>query len=119
MGFTEIASKFWKVGATIGLDNHGGLSLQTMMVFDAICHLSADKLTVENANKKLKELHGFKLNTASLSRNNKILKKLGLMKLEESANDARYKNVILTAKGHDLKNAMGRGGTSNIRTINR
>ena len=119
MGFTEIASKFWKAGATLGLDNHGGVSLQTMMVFDAICHLSVSELTVDNANKKLKDLHGFKLNTASLSRNNKILKKLGLMKLEENRDDARFKDIILTAKGHDLKNAMGRGGTSNIRTINR
>ncbi len=119
MGFTDIASRFWKIGASIGLNVHGGISLLSMMLFDAICHLPQDKLTVENANSKLHEVYGIKLNTASLSRNNKLLKKIGLIKLQESANDARYKDVVLTTKGHELKKYMGKSGLSNIRTINR
>ena len=83
-----------------------GVGLNTMILFDAIAQLSKDKLTVENSNNKLDELYGFKFNSATLSRNNTNLMKLGLIKLKEGATDRRYKQIILTERGKDFKRIL-------------
>lgn len=100
--FGEIASKFSKLSNTKGIGN--GLYLHTLMLFHSICHLRAGELTVENANKKHAELYGEFLNSASMSRNNQVLVKLGLIKLHESTEDRRQKDIILTTVGHKFKN---------------
>ena len=78
-----------------------------MMLFDAICHLAPNEMTVANANKKLNEMYGFEFNSATLSRNNTTLMELGLIRLKESSEDRRYKEILLTApKGVQVKKLM-------------
>ena len=100
--FGEIASKFSKLGDNKNIGN--GLYLHTLMLFHSICHLRNDELTVENANKKYAELYGEFLNSASMSRNNQVLVKLGLIKLHESNADRRAKEIMFTTVGHKFKN---------------
>ena len=100
--FGEIASKFSKLGDNKNIGN--GLYLHTLMLFHSICHLRNDELTVENANKKHAELYGEFLNSASMSRNNQVLVKLGLIKLHESNTDRRAKVIMFTTVGHKFKN---------------
>ena len=100
--FGEIASKFSKLSDNKGIGN--GLYLHTLMLFHAVCHLKTDEMTVENAKKKYAELYGEFLNSASLSRNNQVLVKMGLVKLHESTEDRRQKDIILTTVGHKYKN---------------
>ena len=59
---------------------------------------------VENANKMFHKLHGITLNSASLSRNNAVLVKLGLIKLAESSTDRRQKDIIFTTVGVRFRN---------------
>lgn len=99
--FGEIASKFSKLGDNKKIGN--GLYLHTLMLFHSICHLNSDEMTVENANKKHAELYGEFLNSASMSRNNQVLVKLGLIKLHESVEDRRHKSLLLTTVGHKYK----------------
>ena len=103
MKFSDIARRFFMKG--IGKFKNG-VGLNTMILFDAIAQLSKDKLTVENSNNKLDELYGFKFNSATLSRNNTNLMKLGLIKLKEGATDRRYKQIILTERGRDFKRIL-------------
>ena len=103
MKFSAIARIFFMTG--IGKFKNG-VGLNTMILFDAIAQLSKDKLTVENSNNKLDELYGFKFNSATLSRNNTNLMKLGLIKLKEGATDRRYKQIILTERGRDFKRIL-------------
>ena len=103
MKFSAIARRFFMTG--IGKFKNG-VGLNTMILFDAIAQLSKDKLTVENSNNKLDELYGFKFNSATLSRNNTNLMKLGLIKLKEGATDRRYKQIILTERGKDFKRIL-------------
>ena len=103
MKFSDIALRFFMTG--IGKFKNG-VGLNTMILFDAIAQLSKDKLTVENSNNKLDELYGFKFNSATLSRNNTNLMKLGLIKLKEGATDRRYKQIILTERGRDFKRIL-------------
>ena len=103
MKFSDIARRFFMIG--IGKFKNG-VSLNTVILFDAIAQLSKDKLTVENSNNKLDELYGFKFNSATLSRNNTNLMKLGLIKLKEGATDRRYKQIILTERGKDFKRIL-------------
>jgi hypothetical protein len=70
----------------------------------------ADSGGVENANKKLDEMYGFKFNSATLSRNNTTLMELGLIRLSERATDRRYKDIMLTTKGHSVKKLMYQSG---------
>ncbi len=91
--FTEIASKFFRLG--LGKFKNG-VALNSVILFDAICHLGPNEMTVANANSKLDELYGFKFNSATLSRNNTTLMELGLIRLKESTEDRRYKEVLLT-----------------------
>ena len=99
--FGEIASKFNKLGENKKVGN--GLYLQTLMLFHAMCHLKSDELSVENANKKHGQLYGEFLNSASLSRNNAVLVKLGLIKLHESETDRRMKSIMFTIAGTKFK----------------
>ena len=103
MKFSDIARRFFMTG--IGKFKNG-VSLNTVILFDAISQLSKDKLTVENSNNKLDELYGFKFNSATLSRNNTNLMKLGLIKLKEGVTDRRYKQIILTERGKDFKRIL-------------
>jgi|ETNmetMinimDraft_33_1059910.scaffolds.fasta_scaffold81093_2 hypothetical protein len=114
--FTEIASRFFRL--SLGKYKNG-CSLNTVILFDAICHLASDELVgnedadsggVENANKKLDEMYGFKFNSATLSRNNTTLMELGLIRLSERATDRRYKDIMLTTKGHSVKKLMYQSG---------
>ena len=114
--FTEIASRFYRL--SLGKYKNG-CSLNTVILFDAICHLASDELVgnedadsggVENANKKLDEMYGFKFNSATLSRNNTTLMELGLIRLSERATDRRYKDIMLTTKGHSVKKLMYQSG---------
>ena len=109
--FTEIASKFFRLsmGKTNKFKN--GCSLNAIILFDAICHLAPDKMTVENSNKKLYELYGFEFNSATLSRNNTTLMELGLIRLTENSDDRRYKTIMLTTpKGVLVKKIMSSDG---------
>ena len=100
--FGKTSSEFFKLSRNKGIGN--GLYLNTLMMFHAMCHLKSDELSVENANKKYANLYGTFLNSASLSRNNAVLVKLGLIKLSESAEDRRAKEIIFTTVGHKFKN---------------
>ena len=60
------------------------------------------KLTI--VNKMFHKLHGITLNSASLSRNNAVLVKLGLIKLAESSTDRRQKDIIFTTVGVRFRN---------------
>jgi len=57
-------------------------------------------------NNKFNLLYGNKLNSASLSRNNAVLTKLGLIKLVEDPKDARAKIVELTPVGEKFAKLM-------------
>ena len=100
--FGEVMSKFYTLGRNKGIDN--GLYLLTLMLFHSMCHLKDDQSNVENANKMFHKLHGITLNSASLSRNNAVLVKLGLIKLHESVNDRRQKDIIITTLGVKMRN---------------
>ena len=100
--FGEVMSKFYTLGRNKGLDN--GLYLHTLMLFHCMCHLKEGSLNVENANKMFHKLHGITLNSASLSRNNAVLVKLGLIKLAESSTDRRQKDIIFTTVGVRFRN---------------
>jgi hypothetical protein len=103
--FTEVASRFFRLALDKKFKN--GCNLNSAILFDAICHLPSDEMTVENANKKLFEMYGFKFNSATLSRNNTTLMELGLIKLVESSDDRRYKEIKLVApKGVQVKKLM-------------
>jgi len=91
--FTEIASKFFRLG--LGKYKNG-VNLNSTILFDAICHLAPNEMTVVNANKKLNEMYGFEFNSATLSRNNTTLMELGLIRLKESTEDRRFKEIMLT-----------------------
>ena len=66
---------------------------------------------VANANTKVKEMYGFEFNSATLSRNNTTLMELGLIKLVETQEDRRYKEVKLIApKGVNVKKLMYQSG---------
>ena len=102
--FTEIASKFFRLG--LGKYKNG-IGLNSIILFDAICHLGTNEMTVANANNKLKEMYGFEFNSATLSRNNSTLMELGLIRLIESTEDRRFKKILLTApKGVYAKKLM-------------
>jgi len=110
--FTEIASRFFRLG--LGKYKNG-IGLNSIILFDAICHLPPNEMTVENANKKLSEMYGFEFNSATLSRNNKTLMELGLIRLKESAEDRRYKEILLTApKGVQAKKLMYSDGGERV-----
>jgi len=99
--FGEVMSKFYKLGRNKGMDN--GLYLHTLMLFHSMCHLKEGEMSVENANKKFADLYGTFLNSASMSRNCAVLVNLGLIKLSESVQDRRQKDVMLTTVGHKYR----------------
>ena len=99
--FGEVMSKFYKLGRNKGMDN--GLYLHTLMLFHSMCHLKEGEMSVENANKKFADLYGTFLNSASMSRNCAVLVNLGLIKLSESTQDRRQKDVMLTTVGHKYR----------------
>jgi len=103
--FGEVASKFNRLGENkTGMNN--GIFLSSVMLFEAICRTSENKtldLSVGNARQKYLELFGEQLNSASLSRHNAVLVKLGLIKLVDSPQDRRQKNITLTTVGHKYK----------------
>ena len=99
--FGEVMSRFHKLGKNKDMDN--GLYLHTLMLFHAMCHLKEGEMSVENANKKYADLFGTFLNSASMSRNCAVLVKLGLIKLSESVQDRRQKDVMLTTVGHKFR----------------
>ena len=119
--FTEVASKFFRL--SLGKFKNG-CSLNSIILFDAICHLAPDELVgneneetggVANANKKVKELYGFGdksggFNSATLSRNFTTLMELDLVRLSERSKDRRYKDIMLTTKGHTVKKLMYQSG---------
>ena len=107
--FTEVASNFFRLALDKKFKN--GCSLNSVILFDAICHLPSDKMTVENANNKLYEMYGFRFNSATLSRNNTTLMELGLIKLVETQQDRRYKEIkLITPKGVNVKKLMYQSG---------
>lgn len=103
--FGEVMSKFYKLGRNKEMTN--GLYLHTLMLFHSICHLKEGEMSVENANKKFADLYGTFLNSASMSRNCAVLVNLGLIKLSESVQDRRQKDVMLTTVGHKYKSLFG------------
>ena len=112
--FTEVASKFFRISKG---KYKNGCSLNTIILFDCICRLAPDELVgdeesdsggVENSNKKVKEIYGFEFNSATLSRNNTTLVELDLIRLSERSIDRRYKDIMLTTKGHTVKKIMSR-----------
>ena len=114
--FTEVASKFFRL--SLGKFKNG-CSLNSIILFDAICHLAQDELVgneneetggVANANKKVKEIYGFEFNSATLSRNNTTLMELDLIRTTERSKDRRYKDIMLTTKGHTVKKLMYQSG---------
>tara|TARA_X000001382_G_scaffold127145_1_gene114625 strand:+ start:106 stop:453 length:348 start_codon:yes stop_codon:yes gene_type:complete len=107
MNFTEITSKFWRLG--LGKFKNG-VGLNTVVLFNAIAHTDYDNLTVENANDKLWKMYGFTFNSATLSRNNTNLMELGLIKLKESPEDRRYKQIFLTERGKDFRRMLNADG---------
>ena len=115
--FTEIASKFFRL--SLGAKFKNGCSLNSIILFDCICRLAPDELVgneeeedggVANANKKVKEIYGFEFNSATLSRNNTTLMELDLIRLSERSKDRRYKDIMLTTKGHTVKKLMYQSG---------
>jgi len=103
--FGEVASKFNRLGEDKkGMNN--GLFLSSVMLFEAICRASENKsedLSVGNSKQKYLELFGEVLNSASLSRHNDVLVRLGLIKLVDSVSDRRQKNITFTTLGHKYK----------------
>jgi len=111
--FTEIASKFFRL--SLGAKFKNGCSLNSIILFDCICHLAPDELIgneadedggISNANKKVKEIYGFKFNSATLSRNTTTLMELDLIRTTERPSDRRYKDIMLTTRGHTVKKLM-------------
>ena len=111
--FTEIASKFYRLSK--GVEFKNGCSLNSIILFDCICYLAPDELIgneadedggVSNANKKVKEIYGFKFNSATLSRNTTTLMELDLIRTTERPSDRRYKDIMLTTRGHTVKKLM-------------
>ena len=114
--FTEIASKFFRL--SLGKFKNG-CSLNSIILFDCICRLAPDELVCNeaeedggdaNANKKVKEIYGFEFNSATLSRNNTTLMELDLIRTTERSKDRRYKDIMLTTKGHTVKKLMYQSG---------
>ena len=102
--FNKISSTFYNLSKNKKLNN--GIYLNAIMLFNSICDYyknNLDEISVSEVNNKFNLLYGNKLNSASLSRNNAVLTKLGLIKLVESQNDRREKNILLTSFGHKLK----------------
>lgn len=103
--FGEVASKFNRLGENKkGMNN--GLFLSSVMLFEAICRTSeykSEELSVGNSKQKYLELFGEQLNSASLSRHNDVLVRLGLIKLVDSVKDRRQKNIMFTTLGHKYK----------------
>jgi len=111
--FTEIASKFYRLSK--GVEFKNGCSLNSIILFDCICYLAPDELIgneadedggISNANKKVKEIYGFKFNSATLSRNTTTLMELDLIRTTERPSDRRYKDIMLTTRGHTVKKLM-------------
>jgi len=114
--FTEVASKFFRL--SLGKYKNG-CSLNSIILFDCICHLAPNELVggeedetggVANANTKVKEMYGFEFNSATLSRNCTTLMELDLIRLSERSKDRRYKDIMLTTKGHTVKKLMYQSG---------
>ena len=72
------------------------------MLFMAYAALKPDDRTVQNAKTYLLNKLDFNANSATISRNNKILKNLGLLKLVEVPGNAREKQARLTALGEEF-----------------
>ena len=113
--FTEVASKFFRL--SLGKFKNG-CSLNSIILFDCICRLAPDELVggeeddtggVANASNKVKEIYGFEFNSATLSRNCSTLMALNLIVLTER-DDRRFKDIMLTTKGHLAKKLMSRDG---------
>ena len=104
--FTEVASKFFRL--SLGKFKNG-CSLNSIILFDAICRLASNEMTVQNAKTKAKEIYGFEFNSATLSRNCSTLMALNLIVLTER-DDRRFKDIMLTTKGHTVKKLMARDG---------
>lgn len=111
---TKTLDKFWRISAG---KFKNGLGLNAMILFNGIAHTDYKRLTVENVNETLWRLHGFKYNSATLSRNNDNLVFLGLIKLKEDPNDRRYKEIILTDKGKDFARMMNVDGERVFRMV--
>lgn len=79
-----------------------GLYLRTVMLFMAYAALKPDDRTVQNAKTYLLNKLDFNANSATISRNNKILKNLGLLNLVEVPGNAREKKAKLTALGEEF-----------------
>ena len=108
MNLTKALSEWWHLGAG---KFQNGVSLNTIILFDAIAHTDPTKLTIENVNDNtLWSRYGIKFNSATLSRNNDNLSHLSLIKLKESITDRRFKDIILTDKGKALARMMNSDG---------
>ena len=79
-----------------------GLYLRTVMLFMAYAALKPDDRTVQNAKTYLLNKLDFNANSATISRNNKILRNLGLLNLVEVPGNAREKKAKLTALGEEF-----------------
>jgi hypothetical protein len=102
MLFTEISNDFNKLAQDKGMQN--GLYLRTIMLFYAYCKLAPEGRTVQNATEFLHNSFDMdRPNSASMSRNNAVLVKLGLINLRETEDDARSKKVTITLLGEKFK----------------
>lgn len=102
MNFTEIANDFNKLAQDKGMQN--GIYLRTIMLFYAYCRLAPEGRTVQNATDFLyNSFDTERPNSASMSRNNAVLVKLGLITLRETEDDARSKKVMITLLGEKYK----------------
>ena len=102
MNFTEIANEFNKLAQDKGMQN--GIYLRTIMLFYAYCRLAPEGRTVQNATDFLyNSFDTERPNSASMSRNNAVLVKLGLITLRETEDDARSKKVMITLLGEKYK----------------
>jgi hypothetical protein len=102
MDFTQVANHFNKLA--IDKDMQNGLYLRTVMLFYAYCKLAPENRTVQNATDFLyNSFDTERPNSSSMSRNNAVLVKLGLITLRETENDARSKIVAITLMGEKYK----------------
>jgi DNA-binding MarR family transcriptional regulator len=102
MNFKEIANDFNKLAQDKKMQN--GVYLRTIMLFYAYCKLIPEKCTVQNATEYLRTSFDIdKPNSASMSRNNAVLIKLGLIILRKNEDDDRSKEAILTPLGEKYK----------------
>lgn len=92
------------------LDTNNGVYVHQIMLFHAITTLEDKDLFVQSANRKMKDLYGMDFNSASLSRNTRALMRMGLIKLVPSREDDRQNQIVLTTKGHQLKQTLNKGG---------